>query len=193
MSNSFSWTFFKWRDLYVFFQFFCFFFFQFPRRWLFLNTTLRPLQRTSSTAVKKRTPFGVEDGTSKIFAMAVSSWYCWYRLAEKHRKNQKKKTNRKSENPLKLSLFFNLSCVENLVWFCSNHMVFRQNLSPLFREHIFFNFFDFLGPKLHKKNNNSTKHLNESQKNRQPSSTCPTRPVGWLFTTPHMPTSVAGG
>ena len=30
-----------------------------------------------------------------------------------------------------------MSCVENLVWFCSNHMVFRQNLSPLFREHIF--------------------------------------------------------
>ena len=30
-----------------------------------------------------------------------------------------------------------MSCVENLVWFCSNHMVFRQNLSPLFRERIF--------------------------------------------------------
>lgn len=82
---------------------FCFF--QFPRRWLFLNTTLRPLQRTSSTAVKKRTPFGVEDGTSKIFAMAVSSWYCWYRLAEKHRKQRKKNNNRKSENPLKSSPF----------------------------------------------------------------------------------------
>ena len=27
-----------------------------------------------------------------------------------------------------------MSCVENLVGFYSNHMVFRQNLSPLFRE-----------------------------------------------------------
>ena len=30
--------------------------------------------------------------------------------------------------------FFHLSCVENLVGIYSNHMVFRQNLSPLFRE-----------------------------------------------------------
>ena len=30
-----------------------------------------------------------------------------------------------------------MSCVENLVWFFSNHMVFRQNLSPLFREQFF--------------------------------------------------------
>ena len=27
-----------------------------------------------------------------------------------------------------------MSCVENLVGIYSNHMVFRQNLSPLFRE-----------------------------------------------------------
>ena len=30
-----------------------------------------------------------------------------------------------------------LSGVENPVWFCSNHIVFRQNLSSLFREPIF--------------------------------------------------------
>ena len=39
-----------------------------------------------------------------------------------------------------------LSCVENLVWFSSNVMVFRQNLSPLFRETIFF----FRGDEFHK-------------------------------------------
>ena len=41
---------------------------------------------------------------------------------------------------------FHWSCVENLVCFYSNHMVFRQNLSPLFRETIFF----FRGDEFHK-------------------------------------------
>ena len=141
-----------------------FFVFQFPRRWLFLNTTLRPLQRTSSTAVKKRTPFGVEDGTSKIFAMAVSSWYCWYRLAENIEKTEKNQPKiQKSSQTL-----------------------------PLFQ--LFINVFDFLGPKLHKKNNKTS----TNPKNRQRRQ--PVQPGRWLVNhpppitnQPSMPTSVAGG
>ena len=33
-----------------------------------------------------------------------------------------------------INQFLHVSCVENLVGIYSNHMVFRQNLSPLFRE-----------------------------------------------------------
>ena len=43
-----------------------------------------------------------------------------------------------ADNSRCLNMLKQVSGVENLVWFCSSHMVFRQNLSPLFREHIFF-------------------------------------------------------